>query len=138
MTDVRYVPDLKRNLISLDEFDKKGYVFKGEQSILTVMKGSKEDLRGVKTHGLYTFMVEIVSGSTNVASMKPLSMNELWHKILGHVNERGLVKFSKQNLWVVTRSKTRVLGPCVFGKFSRMKFNKGKEYKTWIPWLHSY
>ena len=27
LTEVRYVPDLKRNLISLGEFDKKGYVF---------------------------------------------------------------------------------------------------------------
>ena len=42
------IPDLKRNFISLGEFDKKEYVFKGEQSIPRVMEGSKEVLRDVK------------------------------------------------------------------------------------------
>lgn len=45
---VRYVHDLKRNLISLGEFDKKVYVFKVEQCILIIMKGLKEVLRGIK------------------------------------------------------------------------------------------
>ena len=48
LTEIRYVHELKRNLISLGKFDKKGYVFKGEQSTQRVMKGSKEVLRGIK------------------------------------------------------------------------------------------
>lgn len=39
LVGVRYVPGLKRNLIYLGEFDKKGFVFKGEQGILRFMKG---------------------------------------------------------------------------------------------------
>ena len=31
LKEVRYVPSLKRNLISLSELEKKGYVFKGER-----------------------------------------------------------------------------------------------------------
>ena len=47
LTEVRYVPDLKRNLISVGELDKKGYLFKGENSELLVVKGgeSEEKLR---------------------------------------------------------------------------------------------
>ena len=67
LIEVKYVLDLKRNLISLGEFDKKGYVFQGEKSILRVMKGSKEVLRAVKKQGLYTLDAEVVSGSTNVS-----------------------------------------------------------------------
>ncbi|MCI30219.1 hypothetical protein A2U01_0051428, partial [Trifolium medium] len=59
LTEVRYVPDLKRNLIFHGEFDKKGYVFKREKSILRVMQGSKEVLRGMKKQGLYTLEAEV-------------------------------------------------------------------------------
>ena len=73
LTKVRYIPDLKRNLISLGEFDKKEYNFQGEKSILKVMKGSKEVLKGMKKQGLYTLKAEVVSDSADVASTKPLS-----------------------------------------------------------------
>src|ERR1044072_8002533 len=65
LTEVRYVPDLKRNLISLSECEKNEYVFRGEKSILRVMKGSKKVLRGVKKQDLYALEDEVVSGSTN-------------------------------------------------------------------------
>lgn len=38
LTEVRYVPNLKRNLISLGELDKIGYMFKGENLELLVVK----------------------------------------------------------------------------------------------------
>lgn len=88
LTDVKYVHDLKRNLISLGEFDKKGYIFKREQSIIRVMKRSKEVLKGIKRQDLYTLKAEVVSGSINVASTKPMSKTKLCHKIRGHVSER--------------------------------------------------
>lgn len=96
MTYVRYVSELKRLLISLGEFDKKEYIFKREQSILRVMKGSMEVLRGIKKQGMYTLEAEVVSGLEDVASIKPVSKTELCYKRLGHVSERGLVEFSKQ------------------------------------------
>src|ERR1044072_4008907 len=98
LIEVRYVPDLKRNLISLGEFNKKGYVFQGEKIILRVMKGSKKVLRGVKKQDLYTLEAEVVSGLTNVTSTKPLSKTEIWHMRLGHISEKGLVELGKQNL----------------------------------------
>ena len=115
-------------MISLGEFDKKGYVFQGEKSILRVMKGSKEVLRGVKKQGLYTLVAEVVSGSTNVASTKPLSKTEIWHMRLGHVSERGLVELGKQNFLGGDKvEKLKFCEPCVLGKSCRVKFNKGKK-----------
>ena len=40
LTEVRYIPDLKRNLISLGMLDSSGYSFKSEPSILKIVKGS--------------------------------------------------------------------------------------------------
>src|SRR3954462_15817515 len=115
LTEVRYVPELKRNLLSLGEFQ-------GDKSILRAMKGLKEVLRGVKKQGLYTLEAEVVSGSTNVASTKPLSKTEIWHMRLGHVSERGLVELGKQNLLGGDKvEKLKFCEPCVLGKSCRVK-----------------
>lgn len=94
LTSVRYVPDLKRNLI-YGEFDKKGYVFREEQGILKVIKGSKEVLRGRKKQGMFTLEAEVISGSADFASIKPVSKITLWHMRLVNVSERGLVELGK-------------------------------------------
>lgn len=59
LNDVRYVPEFMRNLISLGEFDKKIYVFKGEQSILKVMNGSMGVLRGIKRQECIPFRLRL-------------------------------------------------------------------------------
>src|SRR3954467_7687941 len=92
------------------------------------MKGSKEVLRGVKKQGLYTLEAEVVSGSTTVASMKPLSKTEIWHMRLGHVSERDLVELGKQNLLGGDKVKNlKFCESCVLGKSCKVKFNKGKQ-----------
>ena len=42
INNVRLVPDLKRNLISLSEFDKKGYVFKSKSLEMSDSKMKKK------------------------------------------------------------------------------------------------
>ena len=44
--DVRFVPDLKRNLISLGELDRKGCLFRGENGTLEVIKDSRIVMKG--------------------------------------------------------------------------------------------
>ncbi|KAK8464488.1 hypothetical protein PHAVU_010G009750 [Phaseolus vulgaris] len=49
LEEVRYVPSLKRNLISLGELEKKGYVLKvkggveGDEEVMVVMKGVRKN-----------------------------------------------------------------------------------------------
>ena len=92
LTEVRYVPDLKRNLISVGELDKKGYLFKGENSELLVVKGSVVVIRGIKKKGLYSLDGDVVIGTTTSAFEKLSQKTEIWHKRLGHVSERGLLE----------------------------------------------
>lgn len=61
--DVRFVPNLKRNLVSLDKLDRKGYLFRGENGTLEVMKDSRIVMRGVRKHGLYSLEGEVIAGS---------------------------------------------------------------------------
>ena len=93
--NVRLVPDLKRNLISLSEFDKQGYVFKGENGVLKVLKGSMIFMKGMQKNGMYSLIGALVMGSAATVSVIRLSKTELWHRRLGHMSERGLTELGK-------------------------------------------
>ena len=59
LSNVRYVPDLKKNLISLGTLDSNGYKFSAEGGVLRVTKGSLIVMKGKKVNTLY-----ILQGST--------------------------------------------------------------------------
>jgi len=51
--EVRLLPSLKCNLISLSELKKKEYMFKSEWRILMVMKGSMVVMKGMRKNDFY-------------------------------------------------------------------------------------
>ena len=55
LTDVRYIPKMKRNLISLSALDDQGYKYSGGGGVLKVTKGSLVVMKGdiKKANGLY-------------------------------------------------------------------------------------
>jgi len=53
LTNVRYVPGLKRNLISLGTLDELGYSYTAENGFMHVFKNNDLILTGTKRHGLY-------------------------------------------------------------------------------------
>jgi hypothetical protein len=53
-TDVRHIPDISKNLISLSNLDGKGYKYSGGDGVLKVSKGSLIFMRGdLKSANLY-------------------------------------------------------------------------------------
>ena len=52
LKEVRHVPNLERNLISLGTLDESGYNFKAENGKLTISKGVVV-MKGQKRNGLY-------------------------------------------------------------------------------------
>ena len=46
LTDVRYIPKMKRNLISVSALDAKGHKYSGGDSVLKVTKGSLIVMKG--------------------------------------------------------------------------------------------
>ena len=46
LSDVRHIPNLKRNLISLSTLDLKGYKYIGEGGVLKVSKGVSVVMKG--------------------------------------------------------------------------------------------
>ena len=64
--DVRHVPQLTKNLISLSLLDSKGFSFKGEGGGLSVCRGSDVILKGAKQGTLYVLQGSTVTGSDKV------------------------------------------------------------------------
>ena len=64
LTDGRYVPDLKRNLISLGTLNQNGCSIRIDGGILRVLRDSMVVMRGEKRKGVYVLKGEVVSGST--------------------------------------------------------------------------
>ncbi|KAL8523239.1 hypothetical protein ACS0TY_013272 [Phlomoides rotata] len=94
--NVRYVPDLRRNLISLGMFDSVGYSFQSENGELKVSRGNSVVMKGVRRNDLYFLLGSTVLSQVDVVKEKDNTL--LWHSRLAHVSERGLQELSKQNL----------------------------------------
>ena len=78
-----------RSLISLGELDKKkGYLFRGKNGTLEVIKDSRIIMRVVRKHGLYSLEGKVVAALVASVSVRDMSRTELWHRRLGHVSEK--------------------------------------------------
>lgn len=95
---VRYVLDLKRNLISLGTLDKAGYEYSSGNGTLTVMKDNVPKLSGKLKDGLYILEGKALSGEINVIGNQASNDTMLWHNRLAHIGEKGLSCLYQQGL----------------------------------------
>ena len=66
LMNVRHIPELKRNLISLSMLDKAECSIRVESSVLKVLKGAMVLMKGDMANGLYILQGKVVSGEVNV------------------------------------------------------------------------
>ncbi|KAL6311694.1 hypothetical protein AAG906_006513 [Vitis piasezkii] len=83
LCDVRHVPDLRKNLISLGTLDCNGFSYKSTSGVMKVSKGVMTVMKGQKLAG-------------NI--YKLLDNTVLWHMRLGHMGECGMMELHKRNL----------------------------------------
>ncbi|GFY94116.1 hypothetical protein Acr_09g0005620 [Actinidia rufa] len=93
LTEVRHVPNLPKNLISIGMLDSKGCSFDPSGGTLRVFKENKEMLWGKKTRGLYRLEGNVQTGGVTVR-----------HGSSGIIKENGQ---GKQPLHRGTQSKRR-------------------------------
>ena len=128
--EVRYVPKLRENLISLGTIHENDYSLRSEENrdILRVSKGAMTVMRAKTTPGnIYKFLGSPVVG--DIASVE--SANEttrLWHMRFGHPSEKGMEKFHKRNLLAGVKNCTIGLCKyCIMGKQCRVSFTTRKH-----------
>ena len=140
--DVRHVPDLKRNLISLSTLDSKGYKFVGVGGVLKVLKGALVFLKGHKRYAnLYVMEGSTVLGDAAVPSSTPsdADITKIWHMRLGHMSQQGMDELSRRGLLCgQCTSKLDFCEHCVFGKQTRVRFSSGiHSTKGILDYIHS-
>jgi len=70
LKDVRHVPDLRKNLLSLGALEAQGYKFSGVDGVLKVIKGTMTVLKGELTANLYKVIKIMVIDDASVTTKK--------------------------------------------------------------------
>ena len=102
LTNVRYILDLKKNLLSLGALEAREYKFFGADGTIKVTKGFMTVLKGERTTNLYKLTGSIIIGDASAAATEKEDTTRLWHMHLGHMSERGLQVLHKRVLYQVS------------------------------------
>ena len=81
LTGVRFMPNMRRNLISYGMLEKSGCRYERGDFTVTFFKGDKKVISGKYIDGLYYLQGSVVKGEVNAAMPKEKS-TMLWHSRL--------------------------------------------------------
>jgi len=142
--NVRHVPALKKNLISLGTLDALGLTYSSGGGKIKICKGSLVVMRGEKLpNNLYKLKGDTISGGAAISTPKSLDEDsaQLWHLRLGHMSERAMEELHKRKLLKNMEScKLDFCKYCVLGKQCKVSFkptNKENRAKEVLNYIHS-
>lgn len=137
LSNVRFVPQLRRKLISLGMLDSMGYTFKSEGVKMEITKSTTTVMTWKMKNDLYFLQGCAITSQTNIT--KKDDNTELWHDKLAHVSIKGLEELAKKGLlgtYSITKQekcKHRILG-----KSKRLGFKSNNHNTTYImDYVHS-
>ena len=113
LEDVRYIPGIKKNLISVGQLDSTGYAAEFGKSSWKIVKGAMVVARGTKSGTLYT-----TAGCINMAVVAEGAFGScLWHNRLGHMSTKGMkMLVAKGELEGLKSVDMGLCESCVLGK----------------------
>ena len=85
---VQHIPDLRRNLISVGQLDDEGQAILFVGGTWKVTKRARVLARGKKIGTLY--VTSSPRDTITVADASTDASTSLWHRRLGHMNEKGM------------------------------------------------
>ncbi|GJV09749.1 retrotransposon protein, putative, ty1-copia subclass [Tanacetum coccineum] len=140
LNNVRYIPELKRNLISLGTLEKEGFTVKMQSGKVKVINGSRVVLSGTRRDNcVYSLDGHAMAGELNASVEEKDSLAQVWHKRLGHISEAGLQVLEKQGLFgKESLGKLDFCENCVLGKSHRVRFGVGRHTTQGVvDYVHS-
>uniref|UniRef100_A0A2N9J5P5 CCHC-type domain-containing protein n=1 Tax=Fagus sylvatica TaxID=28930 RepID=A0A2N9J5P5_FAGSY len=142
LEEVRHIPDMRKNLISLGTLDSKGYSYKSENGIMKVSKDAMIVMTGQKiSSNVYKLLGNTILGGVAAVVESEDDDTLLWHMRLGHISERGCdLKLPHtrqrvywttciQNIWGPVRT------PSKGGAQYFMSFIDDYSRKAWVYFL---
>lgn len=137
LTNVRYVPKMKRNLISLGTLEAMGFKFSADNGVLKVSQGNRVVLKAERFNNLYYLQGSTITGTAAVSIASNTSNTKLWHMRLGHMSEKGMHLLHKRG-YLNDIGKLEFCEHCVFGKQKRVSFSLSTHCtKGILDYIHS-
>uniref|UniRef100_A0A2N9EH16 Integrase catalytic domain-containing protein n=1 Tax=Fagus sylvatica TaxID=28930 RepID=A0A2N9EH16_FAGSY len=124
LKDVRHIPDMRLNLISVSVLDKEGYESHLGNGKWKLFKGSLVFARGKICCTLYKTQVKLCRDVVNATQDD--STPDLWHRRLAHMSEKGLQILAKKSL--IPFAKVESLG----GNRYFVTFIDDTSRKVWV------
>ncbi|WVY93468.1 hypothetical protein V8G54_032556 [Vigna mungo] len=135
LKNVRHIPDLTKNLISVGQLASEGYttIFHGDD--WKISKGAMTIARGKKSGTLYK-----TAGACHLIAVAANENPNLWHQRLGHVSEKGMkIMHSKGKLPGLQSVEIDMCEDCILGKQKRVSFQTSRRTpkKDKLELIHS-
>ncbi|KAL9270861.1 Retrovirus-related Pol polyprotein from transposon TNT 1-94-like protein [Drosera capensis] len=140
LSNVRHIPELRKNLISLGTLDSIGCESKTGGGAMRITKGALVVMKGSKVAGnIYRLIGSTVVGGAAVTTTEDADDTMLWHMRLGHMGERGMLELHKRNLLKGVKScKLDFCKFCVLGKQCKVQFRGAtSNTKGILDYIHS-
>ncbi|CAL1406718.1 unnamed protein product [Linum trigynum] len=138
LKDVRHVPEMRLNLISVDKLDEEGYCNTFHNGQWKLTRGSLVLAKGKKLSKLYVteakISPEIVNSAENGDTI------ELWHKRLGHMSEKSMAKLAQNKVIIgLDHVHLKKCVDCLAGKQNRVAFKSSipSRAKNVLDLVHS-
>ncbi|CAL1397307.1 unnamed protein product [Linum trigynum] len=138
LKDVRHVPEMHLNLISVDKLDEEGYCNTFHNGQWKLTRGSLVLAKGKKLSKLYVTEAKISSEIVNSAENGDTI--ELWHKRLGHMSEKSMAKLAQKKVIVgLDHVHLKKCVDCLAGKQNRVAFKSSipSRAKNVLDLVHS-
>ena len=100
LSKVRYVLELRKNLMSLGALDSFGGRYGAEGGVLMAIKGAMVVMKGQKFGNLYKLLGNIITGGASAVAIGERSKDDtkLWHMRLAHMSIKGMQELQKRGL----------------------------------------
>jgi len=90
LIDVRYVPQMKKNIISVRAMEQKGLKVTLDNGILKVTKGAIVVMKGIRDRNSYYLKGSTTTSSLIASVISNKDATQLWHMRLGHTGEKSM------------------------------------------------
>ena len=101
LTNVRFIPDMRKNLISLGTLDAKGHTLNAQDGVFWVYVGDKTIIQGLRHRSghrnLYVLEGTTICGKVH-ATISRRKMAHVWHSRLGHMSDRYMTMLHEKEL----------------------------------------
>lgn len=117
LTEVRFILEIKRNLISLGRLERKGFEFASKEGIMRVVKDGEVLMKAKRCNNLYYLQAPAICSEVNLSESLDL---KVWNKRQGHVGVSRMKELIKSG--VIPASSVKELEgvpkceQCILGK----------------------